>query len=43
MDKLKIEDFNAPEEEVFNFEDIYDKCFVFNGCIKPMGNNLITI
>jgi len=28
MDKLKIEDFNAPEEEVFNFEDIYDKCFV---------------
>ena len=28
MEKLNIEDFNTQEEDVFNFEEVYNKCFV---------------
>jgi len=28
MERLKLEDFNNKEEDIFNFDETYDKCFV---------------
>ena len=28
MEKLKYESFNNPEEDVFDFDETYEKCFV---------------